>query len=129
MPVVAAARPLTRFDFPIAGEGRKPVHIKRNSDVRSATRPVEKGDFAHMFLDDLLDDREAQAGAADAGRHVRLGQPLALLGKADAGIGHVDDDLVAGFPYLDFHLVAFKARFSTISPCFNCFNGVLDDIR
>ena len=61
--------------------------------MRAAARPVEEGDLAHMLLDDLLDDREAEPGAPHARRHIGLGQPLAVLGKADAGVEHVDDEV------------------------------------
>ena len=82
-----------------------------------------------MLLDDLLDDREAEAGAAHPRRHIRLGQPLAVLGQADAGVENVDDQLVP---------VASCTRSSTRSPArlcsprlrrdFNRFDRVLDDI-
>src|SRR6185437_1438022 len=55
--------------------------VEGNADVRSAAGAVEEGDLAHMFLDDLLDDRQAKSRAADPGRHIGLGQPLAVLGR------------------------------------------------
>ena len=44
-----------------------------------------------VFLDDLLDDRKAEAGPPRAGRDVRLGQPVAeARGQTDAVVAHSD---------------------------------------
>ena len=54
---------------------------------------VEQLDAAAMLLHDLADDREAEAGAPLARRHVGLEQPLAVLAReALAVVGDVDHD-------------------------------------
>ncbi len=68
--------------------------------------PVEEGDLAAVLLDDLLDDREPEPGAAHPSRHVGLGQPLAILGQADAGIENVDHELLAFAPKAQVDAVA-----------------------
>ena len=88
-----------------------------------AAPAVEKGDLAHMLLDDLLDDREPEAGAAHPRRHVGLGQPLAVLGKADAGVEQVDDELRPVLANLQVDAVAGEAMLAAIAPAFNRFDA------
>ena len=68
----------------------EPVGIERDPDMGPSPRTIEKGNFAKMFLDDLLDDGEPQPGPAHARRHIRLGEPLALFGQPDPGVDDVD---------------------------------------
>ena len=96
--------------------------------MRSAARPVEKGDLADMFLDDLLDDRETEAGAAHPRGHIGFGQPLAVLGKADAGVQHIEDEIAVFFVQTQLDAIAGKAVFAAILPSFNGFYAVLHDI-
>ena len=63
---------------------------KRMRHDRAAARAVGEGDRAEMLLDDLLDDREAEAGAARARRHIGLDDAVALGGQADAVVGDGD---------------------------------------
>ena len=51
-------------------------------------------------------------------RHVRLGQPLAVLGQADAGVEQVDDELVVLVLELQVDAVAGKTVFAAITPAF-----------
>ena len=71
-----------------------------------------------MFLNDLLDDREPQAGTARAGGDIGLEQPLAVFGQAGAGVGDLDRHAVVGGAQLDRHLTL----------AFDGFNGVLDEV-
>ena len=96
--------------------------------MRPAAGPVEKGDLAQMLLDDLLDDREAEAGAAHAGRHIGLGQPLAVLGEADAGVEHVDDELPVLVVQLQLDAIAGEAMLAAIASAFDRLDAILDDI-
>ena len=50
-----------------------------------------------MFLDDLLHDGQAKAGAFAAGCHVRFKQPCAVFGQADAVVGDGDRDAACSF--------------------------------
>src|ERR1700681_32391 len=49
------------------------------TDARTATLAVVQSEIAAMIFHDLLDDRETEAGAFAARRHVRLGEALAPL--------------------------------------------------
>src|SRR5579875_1555479 len=72
--------------------------------ARAAAVAVLETQLAAVVLHDLLDDRQTEAGAAGARRHVGLGEPVALLMRQpdaivldhDAngalGIGHADAD-------------------------------------
>ena len=61
------------------------------TDARAATLAVVQREIAAVIFHDLLDDRETQAGALAARRHVGLGQALApLLRQAVAIV--LDDD-------------------------------------
>src|SRR4051794_30258243 len=71
---------------PLGGERRELVGIESDSDMSPPARTVEEGDLAHMLLDDLLDDRQAQPGAAHPGGHIGLGQALPILGQPDSGV-------------------------------------------
>src|ERR1700730_10900180 len=65
------------------------------TDARTATLAVIKPAITAVIFHDLLDDREAEAGALAAGRHVRLGEPLApLLRQAFAVV--LDDNAHGG---------------------------------
>src|SRR3954462_13747133 len=58
---------------------------------QSAPSPcVVKLEAAEMFLDDLLDDGEAEPSALDPGGDVGLGQPAALGGQAHAAVLDLD---------------------------------------
>src|SRR5688572_21712807 len=81
-----------------------------------------------MLLDDLLDDRQAEAGAADPRGHVRLGQPLAVFGQADAGVENVDDELAVVALQTNLDAVPGQTMLAAISPCFNGFNTVFYNI-
>ncbi len=82
----------------ILGSGRgilAGVGIAREAHPHASTprslRMIEKGDVAAVLLEDLGDDGEAEAGAAFAGGHVGLQQPLPVLtGETDAVVDHVD---------------------------------------
>ena len=118
---------ITRGNF-LGLERRQALGIEGDPHPRAAPRPVEERDLAHMLLDDLLDDREPQARAAHPRGYIRLGQPLAVLGKSYAGIHHVNDQLPV-FP-LDAQLdtIAGNAVLAAITPAFNGFDAILDDI-
>ena len=66
-----------------------------------------KNHLAAVFLDDLLDDREAKAGALFARGDIRFDDPLAVLRQADAVVGDRDRDRgavslpFAGHPHRD----------------------------
>src|SRR5690349_10176085 len=96
--------------------------------MRPPALPVEKRYLAHMLLDDLLDDGETETGAANPRRHVRFGQPFAVLGKSDAGVEHVDHQQIVLIVKLQLDTVAGKAVLTTIPSTFNGFYAVLDDI-
>src|SRR5260370_37973740 len=49
------------------------------TDARAATLAVVQRKITAVIFHDLLDDRETEAGALAAGRHVRLGEALAPL--------------------------------------------------
>src|SRR6476619_6310824 len=51
-----------------------------------------KGNVAAVLLDDLLDDREAQAGAVLARGHVRFENVLAAFGQANPVVGDRDGE-------------------------------------
>ena len=92
------------------------------------SRAVEEGDFAHMFLDDLLDDGEAQSGAAYARRDIGLGDSFAVLGQADASIEDVDHEQVAVLLQAQLDAVARHIVLAAVAPALNGFDAVLDDI-
>src|ERR1700692_4798846 len=96
--------------------------------MRAPAGPVEEGDFAHMFLDDLLDDREPEASPPDPRRHIGLGQSLTVFGKTGAGTEHIDHEMLVIAMELELDAVASEAIFAAIPPCFNRFNAVLHDI-
>src|SRR4051794_11338242 len=104
---------------PFRGERRELVGIECDADVGPAARAIEKGDLAHMLLDDFLDDRQAQPGAAHARRHIGLGQAFAILGQPDACIEHVDDQLVALAPEAQIDAIAGQAVLAASLPAFN----------
>src|SRR5262249_18708334 len=59
-------------------------------------RRVVQLEMAAMVLDDLLDDREAQARPLLPGGHIGLEQPLAILARQTLAIvDHVDADPIA----------------------------------
>src|SRR5436190_14045226 len=112
----------------ISGECRQLRSVKCYAHVRAAARPVEEGDLAHMFLNDLLDDGEAQTGPSHSRGHIGLGQPLALLRKADPGIENVDNEIVVLAMKLQLNAVSSEAMLTTISAGFNGFNTVFHNI-
>src|SRR6185369_6552052 len=71
------------------GEG---IARKIEGHHRAAALGRSEGHFAAMFLDDLLDDGEAETGALLARGHVGLGDPLAVLRQTDPVVGDRDRD-------------------------------------
>jgi len=104
------------------------MRVEGDAHMRAAARPVEEGDLAEMLLDDLLHDREAEARAAHARRHVRLGQPLPLFRKADAGVHDVDDQLAIVLADLQVDAIAGEVVLSPAPPRLDRLDGVLDDV-
>ena len=113
----------------VARESRQFRAVERHPHVSSAARPVEEGDFAHMLLDDLLDDREPKPRAPHPRCHIGFGQPLAILRKTHAGIKDIDDQVRAILVQPNINAIAGDAVLATISPSFNSFHAVLDDVR
>src|SRR6056297_1941692 len=74
---------------------QRQAHHRPRPDMRARGERVGilQHQRAAMFLDDLLDDRQAQPGALLARCHVGLEQPRAVLRKADAVIGNGDHRL------------------------------------
>ena len=66
-----------------AGVGHR-VASEAQGHARAAARSGREVHFAAMLLDDLLDDREAQAGALFAGRDVRFQIAHAALRQANS---------------------------------------------
>src|SRR5215472_14942050 len=62
-------------------DGRMRLAGKNQRDPSSARFPILQQQFPLVIFHDLLDDSEPQAGALRAGRHVRLGQALAVLAR------------------------------------------------
>src|SRR5439155_18536125 len=116
------------LDLRLAFERRELGRVEGDPHMRAPAGPVEEGDLAHMLLDDLLDDREPQASAADPRRHVWLGQPLAIFGKADARVEHVDDEMFILLVHAQLYAIAGEAMLAAILASFNGFNAVLHDI-
>src|SRR5689334_3045205 len=71
------------------------ILIERQAHARTAAGAIFQRYRPGMLLDDALDDREAEAGAARARRHIGLGQPVAVGRQADAGVLDRDDQLPA----------------------------------
>src|SRR3546814_17736177 len=67
------------------------------SDVCSSDlRIIREFHLAIMLFDDLLDDREAQPGAALPRRHIGFGDRVARLRQSDSVVGDDDADDIAG---------------------------------
>src|SRR3954466_13930953 len=94
---------------PTDGETAQRVAVKDETHKAAPARFILKVDAAEMFLDDLLDDGEAEAGALGAGGHIGFGQALALGRKADAGIGDLDRQARALLADAHGDLAAFPA--------------------
>src|SRR5512139_2606082 len=70
--------------------------------ARAAAWCRSKGEIAAMLLDDLLDDRESEASALLARRHVGLEDAHPTLRQADAVVGYADRELPLVGSDLDF---------------------------
>jgi hypothetical protein len=68
--------------------------VEADRDDGAAAVAVGEGDRAEMLLDDLLDDREAEPGAAAAGGHIGLDDAVALDRQPDAVVGDGQQDAV-----------------------------------
>ena len=78
-----------------------PRSHRRQDDAKRGTAEIgaSHGDLAAVLLDDVADDRQAEAGAlaVGLGREERLEDPLAVgLGDARAGVGDLDQDRARG---------------------------------
>ena len=68
---------------------------RRMARAPGRSRGVGQLQLAAMVFQDAFDDRQAQAGALLAGRHIGLGQPVAVLGRqADAIVLDLEGDAV-----------------------------------
>src|SRR3546814_20076425 len=68
----------------LSGQWPEPVGMQGQRHARPLPRRiVRKVQLAIMLLDDLLDDRQAQAGAALARRHIGFGDRVARFGQPD----------------------------------------------
>src|ERR1700685_4677802 len=76
-----------RFDRLESG-GQSQIGLSEDeAHPRAAALAVLEDQLAGMFFHDLLDDREAEAGALGAGRDIGLGQAVAaIVGQAAAVI-------------------------------------------
>ncbi len=83
---------------------------------------------AAMFLDDLLDDGQAQPGALTAGRHIGFKQPCAVLGQAYAIVGNGDFAIFPTRLHRHMNLRGEPVRSAFFLQAFNGFPGVLDQI-
>src|SRR3546814_3931609 len=84
--------------FPaLAGQRPKPVGMQGQRHARPLPRRIiREFHLAIMLFDDLLDDREAQPGAALPRRHIGLGDRVARLRQPDSVVGDDDADDIAG---------------------------------
>ena len=65
-----------------------PAWRKISVTLRAVRRAVRELDAAVVLVDDLLDDREAEAGALRLGRHVGLERPVQhVVGEPGAAVG------------------------------------------
>src|SRR3546814_20852669 len=67
-----------------------------SSDLPRPRRIIREFHLAIMLFDDLLDDREAQPGAALPRRHIGFGDRVARLRQPDSVVGDDDADDIAG---------------------------------
>src|SRR3954451_9197598 len=89
-------------------------------------RSVVQFEHAAMVLDDLLDDRQAKAGALFARRHIGLEQPLAILARQTLAIV---DDIDADLAVLDAGDDANDAGLPVLAlDGLDGFGAILDDI-
>src|SRR4051812_33912737 len=86
---------------PVRRQTGERVAVEDEAHPAASARFVLKLDGSEMFLDDLLDDREAEPGALGAGGHIGLGEAAALGGKADAAV--VDLDRQPPLPFANRH--------------------------
>src|SRR3546814_9998766 len=77
---------------PSAQAGER-LGVENEPDERAPLPSVLELDRPEMLLDDLLDDREPQAGALCPRRHIGLGQSSPVGRSADACIADLDADL------------------------------------
>src|SRR6478672_1372276 len=97
--------------------------------MRASAGSIEEGDFAHMFLDDLLHDGEAKASPSHTRRHIGLGDSFPVLGQADAGVQDVDHEVAAVAVQTHVDAVPGKTVFAASATTFNGFHSILDNIR
>ena len=105
----------------------------RRSEMRTSVPPPDRsseGDLAAMFLDDLLDDREAEPGALRARRHIGFGDPVAVLRQADAGVAERRCSKIAARSRSKPNVDAVPARLCSppALTALDRFDGVLDDV-
>jgi len=74
-----------------------------------------------MLLNNFFDDREAEAGAARARRHIGLDEALTVSGQSNAAVAHRD-------PHFRADLRDGYRDRSTIAFLFNRFDGILHKI-
>src|SRR3546814_1082538 len=123
--------PRDRFILPhillpaLPGQGPEPVGMERQGHARPLPRRiVRKFKFAIMLLDDLLDDREAEAGAALPRRHIGFGDRVARLGQPDTVVGNPADDLSPGADFECRADMAGRGRLGIFIFLFNRFDGI-----
>ena len=97
-----AIRPAQFVGFLVIGGWLDRVGRRKRSRIQAPRWPgillrrIAELDAAAVLLEDLADDREAEAGALLAGGDIGLEQPAAVfLRQADAVVDDVDDDVVA----------------------------------
>src|SRR5690606_22731617 len=82
--------------LPLARQRPQPPRMQGQRHACALSRRIgAEVEFAIMLLDDLLDDRESQPGAALPRRHMGFGDRIAGLRQPDPVVADPDDDGVA----------------------------------
>lgn len=110
---------------PVLGQRRQRGRVEAHRHDGAAAVAIGKLDNTQVLLDDLLDDGQAQPGAAGAGGHIRLDDPLAVERQADPVVLDRDDDAHALAADADADRAALALA---LSPGLNRLDAVLDDV-
>src|SRR5689334_10346512 len=99
---------------------------EHETDARAAARRILEPELAAVILHDLLDDRQAEAGALGAGRDVGLGQAIAPLDRQPlAVVVDLDDGRALGVAQADHDLSPRQPLVTGLLPPFDGVEGVL----
>ena len=82
-----------------------------------------------MFFNDLVDDREAEAGAFLARRDIGFHDPFAILRQPDAIVGDCDHDCVFVLGHLYADATAIVGLCLLTGACFDGFGSILENVR